>query len=136
MKLYFGNAPSIISTLLIIGIFIYVGITIAKQKEIKSWGKRIAILALWGLLVCIFVATRDGYDLSVQASMSTGVLPGLFPLNSIQSSLCCIGGAIIAFCSLSSIFVRKQGYRKVMFFILSATILLKTLVIELSRVLL
>ena len=136
MKLYFGNAPSIISTLLIIGIFIYVGITIAKQKEIKSWGKRIAILALWGLLVCIFVATRDGYDLSVQASMSTSVLPGLFPLNSIQSSLCCIGGAIIAFCSLSSIFVRKQGYRKVMFFILSATILLKTLVIELSRVLL
>jgi len=136
MKLYFGNAPSIISTLLIIGIFIYVGITIAKQKEIKSWGKRIAILALWGLLVCIFVATRDGYDLSVQASMSTSVLPGLFPLNSIQSSLCCIGGAIIAFCSLSSIFVRKQGYRKVMFFILSATILLKTLVIELSRALL
>jgi len=136
MKLYFGNAPSIISTLLIIGIFIYVGITIAKQKEIKSWGKRIAILALWGLLVCIFVATRDGYDLSVQASMSTGVLPGLFPLNSIQSSLCCIGGAIIAFCSFSSIFVRKQGYRKVMFFILSATILLKTLVIELSRALL
>ena len=136
MNLYFGNLPSIISTLLVIGIFIYIGVTVAKQNGIKYWGRRIAILALWGLLICIFVATRDGYVLSVQASIDTGVLPGLFTVDSIQSTLCSLGGAVIAFCSLSSIFVKKQGYRKAMFFILAATILLKTLVIEISRVLL
>jgi len=136
MNLYFGNLLSIISTLLVIGIFIYIGVTVEKQNEIKSFGRRIAILALWGLLICIFVATRDGYVLSVQASIDTGVLPGLFTVDSIQSTLCSLGGAVIAFCSLSSIFVKKQGYRKAMFFILAATILLKTLVIEISRVLL
>jgi len=125
MNLYFGNLLSIISTLLVIGIFIYIGVTVEKQNEIKSFGRRIAILALWGLLICIFVATRDGYVLSVQASIDTGVLPGLFTVDSIQSTLCSLGGAVIAFCSLSSIFV-----------ILAATILLKTLVIEISRVLL
>lgn len=136
MNLYFSNYLSIVTTLFVIGVFIYIGITIAQRNEIKSWGKRIMILALWGLVICIFVATRDGYHLSVQASMDIAVLPGVFTLDSIQSTLCCIGGAVIAFCSLSSIFVRKQRYWKVMFFILSATILFKTLVIEISRVIL
>ena len=136
MDLYFGDVFLIISTLLVISIFIYIGITIANQNEIKSWGKRITTLVSWGLLVCIFVAVRDGYHLSVQASMDTDVLPGLFTLDSIQSALCCISGAVIAFCSLSSIFVRKQRYWKVMFFILSAIILFKTLVIEISRIIL
>lgn len=67
------------------------------------------------LVICIFAAIRDEYALSVQASIGTEVSPGLFALDSIQSNLSCIGGAVIAFCSLSSIFVRKQGYRKVMF---------------------
>jgi hypothetical protein len=136
MNLYFGNFTSIISTILVIGVFIYIGITIGKQNEITSWGKRIIILALWGLLICIFAAARDGYALSVQVSMGEQVSPGLFTLDSIQSTLGCIGGAVIAFCSLSSIFVRKQGYRKAMFFILSAAIIFKTLVIEISRILL
>lgn len=136
MNLYFGDFTSIISTFLVIGVFIYMGITIGKQNQITSWGKRIIILALWGLLICIFTAARDGYALSVQVSMGDQVSPGLFALDSIQSTLACIGGAVIAFCSLSSIFVRKQGYRKAMFFILSAAIIFKTLVIEISRILL
>lgn len=133
MNLYFGSFVSIVSTLLVIGVFVYIGITIAKRNEVQSWGKRITILAIWGLLVCIFVATRDGYHLSVQAAMDTAVLPGVFTLRSIQSTLCCIGGAVIAYCALSSIFIRKQRYWKAMFYILSATILFKTLVIEISR---
>lgn len=133
MNLYFGSFVSIVSTLLVIGVFVYIGITIAKRNEVQSWGKRITILAIWGLLVCIFVATRDGYYLSVQAAMDTAVFPGVFTLSSIQSTLCCIGGAVIGYCALSSIFIRKQRYWKAMFYILSAAILFKTLVIEISR---
>lgn len=133
MNLYFGSYLSIISTILVIGVIVYIGITTTKRNMVQSWGKRIAILAIWGLLVCIFAATRDGYHLSVQAAMEPAVLPGVFTLSSIQSTLCCIGGAVIAFCSISSIFIRKQRYWKAMFYILSATILFKTLVIEISR---
>ena len=133
MKLCFGSFSSIISTILIVGIMVYIWNTISKRSEINSWGKKIALLALWGLLICIFASTRDGYVQSVQASMDTKVLPGVFTADSIQSVLCSIGGAVIAFSSLSSIFVKRQGYRKVMFNILSAAIVFKVLVIEISR---
>jgi hypothetical protein len=84
-------------------------------------------------VVCCFVAIRDGYHLSVQASFDAAITAGLFTLDSIQSNLCCIGGAIIALSSISSIFVKNQKYRKAMFFILSTVILLKALIIEISR---
>lgn len=133
MKLYFGSFSSISSTILIAGILVYIGNTAEKRSEINSWGKKIALLALWGLLICIFASTRDRYVQSVQAAMDPKVLPGVFTADSIQSVLCSIGGAVIAFSSLSSIFVKKQGYRKAMFFILSASIIFKVLVIEISR---
>ena len=133
MKLYFGNISSIISTILIIGILVYIWNPVAKRSEINSWGKKVALLALWGLLICIFSSTRDGYVQSVQAAMDSKVLPGVFTADSIQSTLCSLGGAVIAFSSISSIFVKKQGYRKAMFYILSAAIVFKVFVIEISR---
>lgn len=135
MNLYFGDITSTISTILVICILIFIGIVAAKHKKVKLWGKQIAVLAIWGLIVCIAVALRDKYHLSVQASMDHRILPGLFTIESIQSTLCCLGGAVIAFCIISSIFIRRQEYRKVMFFVLSGTILCKILVIELSRLL-
>ena len=134
MKLYFGNVSSVITILLIVGVFIYMFTTIKRQNEINSWGKRIAVLALTGLLICIFAATRDGYDLSVQASIDHSTLPGVFTASSIQSILCSLGGAVIAFSIFSSIFVKKQWYRKAMFFTLSSVIIFKVFVIEISRI--
>lgn len=134
MNLFFGNLPSVISTVLVIGIMIFAGTTIINRSHINKWGTRVLILALWGLLICVFVAIRDDYVLSVQASMDTGVESGLFALDSIQSTICCIAGAIIAFCSITSIFIRKQKYWKLMFYILSVAIVFKILVIEISRI--
>jgi hypothetical protein len=135
MSLYFRDITTTISTLLVVGILIFIGIIAAKHKNVRLWGRQIAILAVWGLIVCIAVALRDKYHLSVQASMDPKILPGLFTIESIQSTLCCLGGAVIAFCTISSIFIRKQGYMKAMFFILSGTVIFKILVIELSRLL-
>lgn len=134
MKLYFGNVSSIISILLIVGVFIYMFTTIKKQNEISSWEKRITVLALAGLLICIFAAARDGYYSSVQASIDHSTLPGVFTAGSIQSTLCSLVGAVIAFSIFSSIFVKKQWYRKTMFFILSSVIIFKVFVIEISRI--
>lgn len=136
MNLYFENLLATISTLLVIGIFIYIGLTLLNQREIDKWGGKVSLLVLWGLVICCFVAVRDGYHLSVQASMDNNITAGIFTLKSIQSKLCCIGGAIIAFCSLSSIFVRNQKYWRIMFMFLSATVLFKTLIIEISRIIL
>lgn len=133
MNLYFGNFVTTVSTLMVCAVIFYIIYTAVKHKQIEHWGKRIALLALFGLVTCCFVAARDGYYLSVQASLSTAIKAGLFKIDSIQSTLCSIGGAIIAFSSLSSIFIKSQKYRKAMFFVLSLAIALKILIIEISR---
>lgn len=130
-----GLVTSIAAAVMAIGVFAYIGFTLSRREQVQSWGKRILVLAVFGLLLCILVAYRDGYHLSVQASMDGSVLPGRFALDSIQSTICNIGGGLIAFSLLSAILVKKQPYRRNMFLLLSATILLKTLVLEMSRVL-
>ena len=133
MNLYFGTTVSTISTLLIISLITYIIYSTLKRDTVHYWGRKTALLASFGLIVCCFVATRDGYDKSVQASFDPTITSGVFSITSIQSTLCCIGGAIIAFASFSSIFVKNQKYRKVMFFTLCIAILIKILVIEISR---
>jgi hypothetical protein len=130
-----GLVTSIAAAILAIGVFAYIGFTISQREKIQSWGKRILVLATFGLLLCILVAYRDGYHLSVQAAVDGSVLPGRFTLDSIQSTLASIGGGLIAFSALSAVFVRKQAYRRNMFLLLSAATLFKTLMIELSRAL-
>ncbi len=131
--MYFENFVTTMSTVMLIIVFGYIAYTIRKQGSIEYWGRRIAFLAVFGLAVCCFVATRDNYHLSVQASIDGSVNPGIFTIESIQSKICCIGGAVIAFSALSSIFIKKPKYRKAMFLLLSAMIVIKTLVIEISR---
>ena len=133
MDKYFGNFITTASTLMLLVAFIYMAYTMRNHKNIENWGRRIAFLASFGLILCCFVATRDNYHRSVQASFDTSVTPGIFTIASIQSTLCCIGGAVIAFSTISSIFVKNQKYRKIMFFVLSTSIVVKTLIIEISR---
>jgi hypothetical protein len=130
------SVTSIAAAMLLAGLIIFIGITAAKQKGIKNWGRRIAILVLWGLAVCIFAALRDGYQLSVQAMADPSVTPGLFPIDSIQSTVCSILGGVVGLGSLSAAFIRRQGYRKAVFFALGAAVIIKALVIEISRVIL
>ncbi|HSP46731.1 MAG TPA: hypothetical protein VLN47_01460 [Clostridiaceae bacterium] len=130
-----GLVTSIAAAVLAIGVFAYIGFTLSQKDRIQSWGKRILVLGAFGLLLCILVAYRDGYHLSVQAAMDGSVLPGRFTLDSMQSTVASIGGGLIAFSAVSAFFVKKQAYRRNMFLLLSAAILFKTLVIELSRVL-
>ena len=131
--MYFGNFVTTISTMLVVIACIYIVCTIRKRNQIEYWGRRIAFLAILGLLICCFVAARDGYHLSVQASFNTSVEPGIFTIDSIQSTACCLGGAVIAFASLSGILIRNQKYRSVMFLVLSGTMIIKMLIIEISR---
>lgn len=124
MTLLFGGWIETISSISILGMLVFIGITIAKYKSIDKWGRRIGAFMVWGLLVCIFVATRDGYGFSS--------IP-VIAMDSIQSTLCCIGGGLLALLSISSIFIKKQRYRKFCFFALSCVFIAKMFVIEAYR---
>lgn len=133
MNLYFGDFVVTISTVLVLMVWTFIVFNLVRHKKVEFWGRRIAVLALAGLILCCFVVMRDEYHLSVQASFDTSANAGLFSVTGIQSILCCIGGAIIFLSSFSTIFVKNQKYRKVIFFVLSFVIIFKTLVIEVSR---
>lgn len=131
--MYFGNFVTTVTTVLLITAVLYVVYCGMKRDSISCWGRKTALLAVWGLLLCCFAATRDGYHYSVQASFDDSIAAGMFTIDSIQSVLCCIGGAVIAFSCLSSVFVKNQKYRKLMFFLLGAVMMIKALIIECSR---
>ena len=129
-NLFFGDLWSILSTLFLLIVFIYMVLVVAKHKKIELWGRKTFVLAVIGLLLCIFAVLRDDYATALQGGT------GVFPLESLQINLAYFGGAVIGFSTLSSIFISNQKYRKAMFFILSGAIILKAGVIEISRIML
>lgn len=129
-NLFFGDLWSILSTLFLLIVFTYMVLAVVKHKKIELWGRKTFVLAVTGLLLCIFAVLRDDYAMALQGGT------GVFPLESLQINLAYFGGAVIGFSTLSSIFISNQKYRKVMFFILSSAIILKAGVIEISRIML
>ena len=129
LKLFFGDLLSALTTVVLLAVLTLIVLIAVRRKGIMHWGRRTLVLALAGLILCCLVALRDDYVAALQGRT------GFFPLDSVQIYLAYIGGAVIAFSSLSSIFVRNQKYRKVMFFILSGSIIFKAVLIELSRML-
>lgn len=134
INLFWGDLTSILSTVLLIIILAFIIYSIINSKKITNWRLRIIFLTIAGLLLCIFAATRDNYVLSVQGMIDGTGTSGIFSIDSLQSNIACLGGAIIAFSSLSGIFVRNEKYRKIMFFTLSSAIIFKAILIEISRI--
>lgn len=126
--LFFGDLWSILSTVLLFAVLFYILLIATKHMKIEKWGRKTLILAITGLLLCIFVVLRDDYVVAVQGGT------GLFSLESLQINLAYLGGAVIGFSTLSSIFIRNQKYRKIMFFVLSGAIIFKAGLIEISRI--
>lgn len=134
--LYFGSSAAIQATVLVSIFIIFSICAFLKREKITHWGWLIVIAFALGLYICVAAATRDGYHLSVQYAIDGSVLPGLFSIASIKSIVNCILAAVIVLCGLFSIFLKRRKIRKMLFFILSASVLLKVLVIELSRIVL
>ena len=128
LTLFFGDSLAIVSTVFLLAVLGIIAYTAAKHRKIEKWGRRTFVLAVVGLILCCLVATRDGLVDTMQGGT------GLFSLMSVQISLASVGGLVIAYSALSSIFIRNQKYRKVMFFVLSGAILFKAVLIEASRI--
>jgi hypothetical protein len=124
LNLYFGSLFSIITTILVLAMLIFIVHTFKTRSSVNKWGRLIILFIIVGTAISAFSALRDNY----------AAADALFSMTSLQSNLCSIAGGAIFLTGIISIFLRNQSLRKVCFFIISALFICQVLVIEMSRV--
>ena len=135
MKLYFGNAVTTATTLMILALLGYIGFSVWNRGNIACWGRRTLLLLVFGLVVCCFAAARDGLDKTIQHTIDGSCTPGLFPLVSVPTLIGCVGAALILIAAIATPIAKSQGMREVWFYLASAGVMLKILTVEISRLL-
>ena len=80
MKLYFGNAVTTATTLMILALLGYIGFSVWNRGNIACWGRRTLLLLVFGLVVCCFAAARDGLDKTIQHTIDGSCAPGVLPV--------------------------------------------------------
>lgn len=136
MKLYFGSAVTAATTLMILALLGFIGYSAVNHAGIQYWGRRSAILLVFGLVVCCFVAARDGLDKTIQSAIDGSCAPGLFPLVSVPTIVGCIGAALIVIAAIATPIARSQQARQVWFYIMSGGAVMKIVTMEIARLLL
>lgn len=134
MKLYFGNAVTTVTTVMILVLMGFVGYSAFNHASIRDWGRRSAILLVFGLVVCCFAAARDGLDKTIQNMIDGSCAPGIFRLFSVPTVVGCIGALLIIVAAVATPIAKSQHTREVWFFIMSGGALLKILTIEAARI--
>ena len=85
MKLYFGNAITTATTLMILVLLGFISWSVVNRSSIQYWGRRSIVLLVFGFVICCFAAARDGLDKTIQNAIDGSCAPGLFPLVSIPT---------------------------------------------------
>ena len=134
MKLYFGNTITITITILIVGIICYMIVLWKKREKINYWGRHIFILFAWGLYICIEAATRDNFHLTVQNAIDGITNPGLLPLISFPTIVGMMGAAVVIISGIICLFIRNQSTKRKFCYIVMAAIIIKIVIIEVSRI--
>lgn len=136
MKLYFENAVTTATTLMILALLGFIGYSIFNRSNISYWGRRSAILLVFGLVVCCFAAARDGLDKTIQHSIDGSCAPGIFPLMSIPTVVGCIGALMIIIAAIGTPIAKSQKVREIWFYIMSGGAVLKIATMEIARIIL
>lgn len=134
MKLYFGNAVTTATTLMIAALLGYIGYSVFNHADIQYWGRRSAILLVFGLVVCCFAAARDGLDKTIQNKIDGSCAPGIFPLFSVPTVVGCIGALLIIVAAIATPIAKSQQAREVWFYIMSGGTVLKIVTMEIARI--
>lgn len=135
MKLYFGNTATTVTTIMIVLMLAGIGYTIYDRANIQFWGRRTLVLLIYGLVLCCFAATRDGFDKTVQNAIDQSCTPGTFSLISVPTVAAYIGAAAIVLAAIATPFSKNQHFREICFYVMSGGATLKIAAIELSRIL-
>ena len=134
MKLYFGNGVTTATTLMILAMLGFIGYSVFNRTNIQYWGRRSAILLVFGLVVCCFAAARDGLDKTIQHTIDGSCAPGLFPLISIPTVVGCIGALLIIIAAIATPIAKTQKIREVWFYVMSGGAVLKIVTMEIARI--
>lgn len=133
MKLYFGNTVTTVTTLMILALLGFIGYSVCSRAHITFWGRRSAVLLVFGLAVCCFAAARDGLDKTIQHAIDGSCAPGLFPLVSVPTVAGCIGAALIIIAAVATPIAKTQRAREIWFYIMSGGAMAKIVTMELAR---
>ena len=136
MKLYFGNAVTTATTLMILALLGFIGWSAFHRTNIPYWGRRSAILLIFGLVICCFAAARDGLDKTIQHAIDGSCAPGLFPLVSVPVIVGCIGALLIIIAAIATPIAKTQRAREVWFYLMAGGAVLKIVTMEISRIIL
>lgn len=133
MKLYFENAVTTTTTIMILGLLGFIAYSITNRNT-NHWGLRSLFLLIYGLVICCFAATRDGLDKTIQNAIDGSCDPGLFSLISIPTIVGCIGALLIIISAIATPIAKSQHAREIWFYIMSSGAVLKILTMEISRI--
>lgn len=136
MRLYFGNAVTTATTLMIIALLGYIGWSVFNRAVIQYWGRRSVLLLVFGLVVCCFAAARDGLDKTIQNAIDGSCAPGLFQLVSIPTIIGCVGALLIIIAAIATPIAKTQRMREVWFYVMSGGAVLKIVTMEIARIIL
>ena len=136
MKLYFGNAVTAATTLMILALLGFIGYSVCSRGSISYWGRRSAVLLVFGLMVCCFAAARDGLDKTIQHAIDGSCAPGLFPLVSVPTIVGCVGALLIIIAAVATPIAKTQRSREVWFYVMSGGAVLKIVTMEIARLIL
>lgn len=136
MKLYFGNTVTTITTLMILSLLGFIGWSICNCANIQYWGRRSAVLLVFGLVVCCFAAARDGLDKTIQHAIDGSCAPGLFPLISVPNIIGCAGALLIIIAAVAVPAAKTQRAREMWFYVMSGGAVLKIVTMEIARIIL
>lgn len=136
MRLYFGNAVTTATTLMILALLGYIGYSFVNRSSIQYWGRRSPLLSVFGLVICCFAAARDGLDKTIQHAIDGSCAPGLFPLVSVPTIIGCIGALLIIIAAVATPIAKTQHSREIWFYVMSGGAVLKIVTMEIARIIL
>ena len=136
MKLYFGNAITTATTLMILVLLGFISWSVVNRSSIQYWGRRSIVLLVFGLVICCFAAARDGLDKTIQNAIDGSCAPGLFPLVSIPTMVGCVGALLIIIAAIATPIAKTQKVREAWFYVMSSGAVLKITTMEIARIIL
>ena len=134
MKLYFGNAITTVTTVMLFALLGFIGWSVLNRTSIHYWGRRSIDLLIFGLVVCCFAAARDGLDKTIQHTIDGSCAPGLFPLVSVPVIAGCVGALLIIVAVIAAPIAKTQKMREVWFYVMSSGAVLKIATMEIARI--
>ena len=134
MKLYFGNAVTAATTLMLLALLGFIGWSVWSRAVIQYWGRRSVLLLVFGLVVCCFAASRDGLDKTIQHAIDGSCTPGLFPLVSVPTIVGCVGALLIIIAAIAAPIAKTQKMREAWFYVMSGGAVLKIVTMEIARI--